>query len=329
VTPIEGLDMDQDPPAELVAGLGLLACCAALARQGTGMLRGLTGPPRVPPALVPDAGLPPGTRTVRVEALPQVVRRAPAPFVVDGVWRPARVEVVLTAFLVRHPAATFLVDPGVCRDVERRAMRDLPRIVRPAIRPPAGLLGVREALDRTGTDASGIDFALPTHLHWDHVSGLLDLPGLPVRVHDREWSWAMAGEVAPVAGVRPALRERPVEPFALQDRPVLTFARSHDVFGDGAVVVVDLAGHTPGSVGVLLRTGDGPVLLAGDAVWNRLQVEQARPKAGFPGSLFDADRAATLDVVRRLHAVRHRVRVVPAHDPAALLSRARPGRGSG
>jgi len=35
---------------------------------------------------------------------------------------------------------------------------------------------------------------------------------------------------------------------------VLTFTRSHDLFGDGSVVVVDLAWHTPGSVSVLLHT---------------------------------------------------------------------------
>ncbi|WP_425300293.1 ABC transporter permease subunit, partial [Nocardia farcinica] len=34
--------------------------------------------------------------------------------------------------------------------------------------------------------------------------------------------------------------------------PVLSLARSRDVFGDGSVVLVDLAGHTPGSFGVLL-----------------------------------------------------------------------------
>jgi len=67
-----------------------------------------------------------------------------------------------------------------------------------------------------------------------------------------------------VGGVRDSLEGRTTIDYELDGPPVLTFTRSHDLFGDGSVVLVDLAGHTPGSVGVLLHTSAGPVLLAGD-----------------------------------------------------------------
>jgi len=78
--------------------------------------------------------------------------------------------------------------------------------------------------------------------------------------------------------------------------------------------LVDLAGHTPGSVGVLLRTIRGPVRLAGDAAWHCLQVEPIRHKASYPGMLADEDHAANFRTLHRLHAIRIAVRVMPTQD---------------
>jgi glyoxylase-like metal-dependent hydrolase (beta-lactamase superfamily II) len=164
------------------------------------------------------------------------------------------------------------------------------------------------------------DFALPTHAHWDHVCGLLDLPELPVHLHARERDWVMAGAVAPVGGVRDSLRDRPTVTYDLDGPRVLTFARSHDVFGDGSVVLVDLAGHTPGSVGVLLHTREGWSLLAGDAAWHTYQVEDIRQKSSYPGGIADVDRDEAFRTLHRLHAAKDRVTVVPTHDHQAAQS---------
>jgi hypothetical protein len=91
------------------------------------------------------------------------------------------------------------------------------------------------------------DFALPTHAHWDHICGLLDFPGLPVHLHRTEREWVNAGPVAPVGGVRDSLRDRPLIDYELDGPPVSTFTRSHDLFGDNSIILVDLSGHTPGS----------------------------------------------------------------------------------
>ncbi len=49
-----------------------------------------------------------------------------------------------------------------------------------------------------------------------------------------------------------------------QDRPPGRFAATHDVAGDGRLLMVPLPGHTPGHAGLLV---DGETLLAGDASW--------------------------------------------------------------
>jgi glyoxylase-like metal-dependent hydrolase (beta-lactamase superfamily II) len=267
---------------------------------------------------IADAGLPTPGHSVMVRALPQVPRPVPTAAIVEGTFTPARVENSLTSFLITHPEATFIVDPAVCIDVERRAIAQLPAVLRVAVRPPASTIPTLTALDRL-PGVPRLEFALPTHAHWDHVSGLLDLLGLPVHLHRREHDWISSGSVAPVGGVRDSLRDRPVNEYDLDGPPVLTFTASHDLFGDNSVILVDLAGHTPGSVGVLAHTARGWVLIAGDAAWHRLQIDKIRQKSSYPGNLVDEDRDETFKTLQRLHLARHAVTIIPTHDHQAAL----------
>lgn len=293
-------------------------CCGAAA----GLVRGMVRPKRPDERFlrgVLDAGLPDATRTVTVTALPQVPRPVPTAAIVEGTFTPARIENSLTSFLVAHPEATFIVDPAVCVDAERRAIAQLPAVLRVAVRPPASTIPTITALGRL-PEAPALDFALPTHAHWDHVSGLLDLPNLPVHLHRREHEWIGSGPVAPVGGVRDSLRGRPVSDYELDGPPVLTFSASHDLFGDRSVLLVDLAGHTPGSVGVLARTERGWILIAGDAAWHRLQIDKVRQKSSYPGNLVDEDREEAFRTLQRMHLARHTVAIIPTHDHQAALA---------
>ncbi|MFC8800711.1 MBL fold metallo-hydrolase [Promicromonospora sp. NPDC057138] len=267
---------------------------------------------------LPDAGLPEPSAAVTLTAFAQVARPVPTFAIVRGVRKPARVLSSMTSFLVRHPSATFLIDPAICDGVRDRVLPQLPQPMRAVVTPPADVISVTGSLDDLGIPPEDIDFALPTHLHWDHVAGLVDLPQIPIRTSRAEWEWAMGTARAPLGVVRRPLENRAVTLYELDGPPVLTFERSHDLFGDGSVVLVDMAGHTPGSVGVLLHLGEGDwALMAGDAVWHLLQVEKVRPTASFPGRLTDADRAGAMRTLRRLAALDGRIAIVPTHDPDA------------
>jgi glyoxylase-like metal-dependent hydrolase (beta-lactamase superfamily II) len=300
------------------------ACCGALIGLGAGVIRPRRADARFLASLT-DAGLPKATSTVSVSPLRQVPRSVPTALIVEGRRHPRRIENSLASFVVTHPTATFIVDPGVCVNAGARAVAQLPTILRAAVRPAADVVPTVSALAEQGYATANIDFALPTHAHWDHVCGLLDLPALPVYLHRTEHDWVTTGSVAPVGGVRDSLDGRTTIDYDLDGPPVLTFTRSHDLFGDGSVVLVDLAGHTPGSVGVLLHTSAGHVLLAGDAAWHTYQVEDIRQKSSYPGGLADEDRAEGFRTLHRLHAIKDRVTVVPTHDPDAA-KRLREGR---
>ena len=307
-------DAQPDP----VRSPSVFQCCSAAA----GLVRGLVRPRRPDERFIRsivDAGLPHARRTVTVTALPQVPRSVPTAAIVEGTFTPARVENSLTSFVVKHPEATSIVDPAVCTNVERRAIAQLPAVLRVAVRPPADTTPTITALTRL-PEAPQLDFALPTHAHWDHVSGLLDMPGLAVHLHRREREWIGSGPVAPVGGVRDSLRNRPITEYDLDGPPVLTFTSSRDLFGDGSVLLVDLAGHTPGSVGVLAHTGRGWILIAGDAAWHGLQIDKVRQKPSYPGALVDEDRDEAFRTLHRLHLARHAVSIIPTHDHHAVLT---------
>jgi glyoxylase-like metal-dependent hydrolase (beta-lactamase superfamily II) len=259
-----------------------------------------------------DAGVPEATATVRLTALHQTQHIVPTAVIAEGARSPSRVTIGMTSFLVEHPSARFVVDPAVCADVHTRVLPELPGLIRMIVTPDRPVTGLDTALAAVGRRPDEIDFALPTHLHWDHISGLVELPAaVPVRTLPVERDFILGGSgfaTGPLLG-------RTFDTYELDGPPVLTFDRSHDLFGDGSVVLVDLAGHTPGSVGVLLAVQGGHrVLLAGDAVWHGLQVRLLREKAPFPGNLVDADRDAAFAVVHRLHALPDNIEVIASHD---------------
>jgi glyoxylase-like metal-dependent hydrolase (beta-lactamase superfamily II) len=295
----------------------LLQCCSA----AVGLIKGSLRPRRVDQRFIRsviDAGLPNPGATVSVTALPQVPRSVPTAAIVEGTFSPPRIDNAMTSFVLTHPEATFIVDPAICVDVEERAIAQLPAVLRAAVHPPSDAIPTVTGLAQL-LDVPPVDFALPTHAHWDHVCGLLDFPGLAVHLHRAEHEWVSSGPVAPVGGVRDSLRDRPLVAYDLDGPPVLTFTRSHDLFGDNSVILVDLHGHTPGSVGVLAHTRRGWILIAGDAAWHQLQIENARQKSGYPGVLVDEDRDETFKTLQRLHLARHAVTVIPTHDHQAAL----------
>ncbi len=301
----------------------LARCCAALAATPGRLLR-----PRRPDreflASLTAAPAPNPAATVRLTALPQARMATPAIIVAEGVRSLRELPMSMGAFLIEHPRARFLVDPALCADVHERVLPGHPFPVGKLVSPDRPVLGLSNALAARDLAAADLDFVLATHLHWDHVAGLLELPdSIELKVPAVEYDWAMRGDTAPIGVIREPLRGQTFAPVALDGPPVLTFPRSHDVFGDGAVVLVDLAGHTPGSIGVLLAVDDGTrVLLAGDAVWNTLQVKLIREKAPMPGNLFDADRDAAFRTIQRLHALPADIEVIASHDYDAVLARA-------
>jgi glyoxylase-like metal-dependent hydrolase (beta-lactamase superfamily II) len=284
---------------------------------------GLLRPRRPTGAELADVGFaepPSASAGVRVHALLQNEWDAPTAAVVEGQLTPPTTRMAIGAFLVEHPSGTFLADAGICADAHTRHLADMPALVRNLTAGPPPRLGIAASIEAAGFAVAQLQFALLTHVHWDHVSGLAELPGLPARVDARDLPLVAAG--APFQpGVAPAaVQGVAFDGLHLDGPPVLTFPASHDVFGDGSVVLCDLSGHTPGHAGILLALRSGSrVLLAGDAIWNLAQQRLVRQRSAL-ARLADADPDAAYRTIVRLSRLPAEITVLPAHDHAAITS---------
>ena len=101
------------------------------------------------------------------------------------------------------------------------------------------------------------------------------------------------------------------------------FARSHDVFGDGSVVIVPAAGHTPGSVVIFVRTPGRDYAFIGDLAWQHEGIDLPAERPWLARQLVDHDAATVREQLVHLHrlqAYSPRLTIVPAHDRRVMAS---------
>jgi N-acyl homoserine lactone hydrolase len=242
---------------------------------------------------VPELGLaalplatPPESMTLA--ALPTGAMHARAAFAYrGGSWSDER-DFGMTAVLVRHPKGDLLFDTGFGRKVDAQ-VGTMPWIMRRLSTYSKGT-PVADALEKGGYDAHRLSGIVLTHAHWDHVSGLPDLPGVPVLVDEAERAFIEGGsELAALAHSFGAI---PYATYGFEGGPYLGFPKSHDVWGDGSIVLVPAPGHTPGSIVAFICLPSGArYALLGDLVWQMEGIEipterpwLARTSSGWPPS---------------------------------------------
>jgi glyoxylase-like metal-dependent hydrolase (beta-lactamase superfamily II) len=166
-----------------------------------------------------------------------------------------------------------------------------------------------------------------SHLHADHIAGLLDFP--------QARFFALRAEVdamrdrSRIGGLRRGFL-RALMPMDFHDRlnfaedlprvelagSMSPFTEGFDLLGDGSVLGIALPGHSAGQMGLLFRATDGrDVFLVADACWSLDAVRNDRPPTWIASRLF-ADNRAYLDTfngLRQLLAARNDLLVVPSH----------------
>ncbi|MBL9039477.1 MAG: MBL fold metallo-hydrolase [Archangium sp.] len=276
-------------------------------------------PPRIEPPVVSIEPLGTGA-TVDVCALVQERFDRPLFFGVDE-WTSETWTSTTASVLVRHPAGLVIIDPAVGRDIADDIAR-----AGPAFSILAGSADTKtplvEVMAKAGLSPHDIRFALATHAHWDHVGALRDLPGTTVLLARDELDWVRSMRGAVNSGVMPrhfdGVRTR-LRFFAYAAQPVLGFDRSFDVFGDGSIIAVPLAGHTPGSTGFLVRTPTVTFFFIGDITWTMRGVERPAHKNRLLRIDHDQELLSrSLGLLHVIHQQRPDVAIVPAHDAVRM-----------
>ena len=161
---------------------------------------------------------------------------------------------------------------------------------------------------------------IPTHAHWDHVSGLDDLSGVPVMVNAQGKRWIDAKAAG--TEVINSFRGVNYKPYDFEGGPYLGFSRSHDVWGDGSVVIVPAPGHTPDSVVVFVNLPSGTrYALVGDLVWQMEGLEIPAEKPWPLRRLIGEDDDEVGQDIARIRSARKRypqIHAIPAHDASVF-----------
>jgi N-acyl homoserine lactone hydrolase len=227
------------------------------------------------------------TQVVRVMALPMGDLTFPA----DGAY-PGQ-TVVVVAYAVRHEGGVFLFDTGfreasVDDDAELRAFFEKYALrTRPLL----------EALDDAGIDRAEVTAVANCHLHFDHSGQNALFPDVPIYVQPAELAAAREPD------------------YTLPEVYRFAGARFEQIDGDHEIApgvrILATPGHSPGHQSLLVDMAEGPLLLAGQAVYSRGEwIGLGDDREGLSTA---HDTAAYRRSIDRLKAIRPK-RVLFGHD---------------
>lgn len=224
-------------------------------------------------------------------------------------------EFSMGGILVTHPSGKLLFDTGFGKDVDAH-FKTVPLLMRLTSSYTKGKT-VAEQLSAAGVtvDPTTLSVVL-THVHWDHVSGLPDLPGIGIMINVEEEAFIASGDHA--ANLIRSFGQLNWRPYSFSAKPYLGFEHSLDLFGDGSVVLVHAPGHTPGSIIAFVSADDGKTYaLVGDLVWQREGIDIPAERPWISRRLADKNDAEVRDAIVHMHRLQQAMPnlvIVPAHD---------------
>ncbi len=258
------------------------------------------GPKAEAPAPAPTA---PAVKLYAINCGEMDLRDADA-FADDGSQKGVGHKMVDPCYLIRHPSGDLLWDTGL-----PEALADLPNGLEPpgfpaTIKVPKKLTASLADLSMTPADVEFVSFS---HLHSDHTGNGNLFAAASTWIVDKDERDAMFTDAA-----------RKSEDFAgysaLENAKTTLIEgdATHDVFGDGTVMIHQTPGHTPGHTVLLVKTaGGGNVLLTGDMY----HLPPSREKRLVPR--FNVDRAQTLVAMDKVDALETEfsAKVIRQHVP--------------
>jgi len=295
-------------------GAALLIVAGLLGALGwTFVKRPLSVPKSMGPVL-PDAVAIEGVSLSMIRGAEMTAREG---FSVRGGSLTKKLVTSIASFVVEHPRGLLLIDAGAGRDVEQH-LETTPMLMR-ALAELTLKTPTIDALESRGLSSKDVEGLVLTHSHWDHVSGLEELRGVPVWTTPEELAFARSDDVGGALFRRlEATAPLELRELSFDSGPYGPFESSHDFFEDGSVVIVPMAGHTPGSVGVFVTDARAErALIIGDTSWTKEGVDWPAEKPWLARRMVDHDPARVRTQLVLLHQLQNanpRLLIIPAHD---------------
>lgn len=148
------------------------------------------------------------------------------------------------------------------------------------------------SLDEAGVTPESVTDVFISHLHGDHIGGLVNAAGTAVfpnaAVHLSEAEWKALGALKPEQATAYGIAQLPALLAAITPK-VATFKADAEII-PGVVRAVDVKGHTPGHSAYLIGNGTDTLLYIGDTMHHSvISVQKPEWAIAFDGN---ADRAS-------------------------------------
>jgi len=242
--------------------------------------------------------------------------------------RRREVECHALVALIQHPQHGWgLWDTGYAPRIEHETARWPFRLYRYAtplrLRPE---LAVVAQLPRWGLSPADLRWVILSHLHADHLAGLLDFPTARIFLTDaaytdfvgrQGWRALARGYILNLLPADLADRATLIREFS--DPPLPILGPTYDIFGDGSLQLVLLPGHARGQVGLLAHTAERRILFAADGAWLAQAIRERRLPSRLTYLIVD-DRRQLRRTLDRLHDFTRRypdITLIPTHCPDA------------
>jgi N-acyl homoserine lactone hydrolase len=224
----------------------------------------------------------------------------------------------MTALLIRHPKGDLLIDTGFGKNVDEH-IKLLPAIMQNLTTYWKGVPAAQQ-MQKDGQQTTKLAGIILTHAHWDHVSGLDGFEGVPVLVDGAESTFI--SQKTRNTELLNSFNNINYRQYEFEGGPYLGFPRSHDVYGDGSVVIAPSPGHTPGSVVVFVTLPSGVrYALLGDLVWQNEGIEIPAERPWPLRRMLGENDAEVRENIARIVAIHKKypqIKLLPAHDARAF-----------
>lgn len=175
----------------------------------------------------------------------------------------ADLNLPIYAFIIRHPKGNYLIDAGLDKSFYNNKLGSQKGLIKHFVGCPCKIddgQTIAEYLDKHKIKLDGIFLS---HLHFDHIAGLLDMS---------EYHTCMVGEGEKYYEAKPLYYGNQLK--HIETMQILSFKDQNEIeplglvidfFGDSSFIIISTPGHTEGHISFFINKKDDPMLLACDA----------------------------------------------------------------